>query len=236
MPDNKMTRFYKETGIEPVEGGWAVTLDGRSIKTPERRTLVVPNQTLAEHLAAEWDQQGEEVIVPSLHLTRLINVALDRTPMQREAMIDEVVKYCETDLLCFLAEMPIDLKERQIAKWRPIREWVGKQLDILLMEVPGGLLAAPQPPASLTAARSYAGGLDDLRLTGLNFGLGLFGSALLAIAVCAGRVRAAEAYELSILDELYQAEHWGKDDENELRLAANRTQTKALGYFFQALA
>jgi len=103
------------------------------------------------------------------------------------------------------------------------------------MEVPDGLLAAPQPPASLDAARAYATELDNLRLTGLNFGLGLFGSALLAMAVAEGRLNAMEAYELSILDELFQAERWGEDEENLARLTHNRAQAEALGQLFLSL-
>ena len=234
MPENTMTRFYKEASIEAAEGGWAVTLDGRQMKTPELKTFLVPNKALAEHVAAEWDGQGDTVQIPTLHLTRLVNVALDRAGTQREGMVDELVKYCETDLLCFLAETPADLRARQTEAWGPVRDWAGKALDIMLMEVPGGVLAAPQPPASLEAARTYGYGLDDLRLTGVNFGLGLFGSALLSIAVCEKRLSAGEAYEMSILDELYQAEQWGTDEENEARLTNNRVQASALGKFFSS--
>ena len=234
MPENTMTRFYKEASIEAAEGGWAVTLDGRQMKTPERKTFLVPNKTLAEHVAAEWDGQGDTVQIPTLHLTRLVNVALDRAGTQRAGMVDELVKYCETDLLCFLAETPADLRARQTEAWGPVRDWASKALDIMLMEVPGGVLAAPQPPASLEAARTYGDGLNDLRLTGVNFGLGLFGSALLSIAVCEKRLSAEEAYEMSILDELYQAEQWGTDEENEARLTNNRVQASALGKFFSS--
>lgn len=235
MVTNTMKRFYKEASIEARAGNWAVLLDGRAIKTPAQKTLQVPNEKLAAAIAKEWASQGEVMKIQDMHLTRLVNVAIDRTGEQRADMVDEVVKYCETDLLCFLAEVPIDLRERQIAAWRPVREWAGQQLDIVLLEVPDGLLAAPQPPASLQAARAYADGLDDLALTGLNFGLGLFGSALLAMAVSADYVSAEEAYERSILDELFQAERWGHDDENLARLNNNRAQAEALSELFSTL-
>lgn len=236
MPENTMTRFYKEASVEAVGSDWAVTLDGRQIKTPDRKTFLVPTKTLAEHVAAEWDAQGDVVQIPTLHLTRLVNVALDRAGEQRAGMVDELVKYCETDLLCFLAETPADLRARQTEAWGPVRDWAGKALGILLLAVPGGVLAAPQPPASLEAARAYADGLDDLRLTGVNFGMGLYGSALLAIAVAEGRLGAPAAYEMSILDELFQAEQWGTDEENEERLANNRAQVSAIGALFSSIS
>ena len=234
MTPKTMKRFYKEATAEKDASGWSVLLDGRAIKTPAKKTLSVPSQALGEAVAAEWAVQDEVIDIERMHLTRLVNVALDRVGEQRGGMIDELVKYCETDLLCFLAETPTDLRARQIEAWGPVRDWAGQALDIVLMEVPGGVLAAPQPPASLEAARAYGEGLDDLRLTGVNFGLGLFGSALLSIAVCEKRLGAEQAYEMSILDELYQAEQWGTDEENEARLTNNRTQASALGKFFSS--
>jgi len=235
MAGKTMKRFYKAAGVSQEADGWAVVLDGRVVKTPAQNMLSAPREKLALALAGEWDRQGDEVDIQGMHLTRLVNVAIDRTGSQRGGMVDEVVKYCETDLLCFLAETPAELRARQIAGWRPVREWAGQALDVVLMEVPDGLLAAPQPPASLDAARAYTTELDDLRLTGLNFGLGLFGSALLAMAVAEGRLNAMEAYELSILDELFQAERWGEDEENLARLTHNRAQAEALGQLFLSL-
>ena len=231
-----MKRFYKQVTTEQSGSAWRILLDGRPVKTPALAELAVPTQSLAEAMASEWAEQGDTVDIQGMHLTRLTNVAIDRTPSQREGMIDEVVKYCETDLLCFLAETPADLRDRQICQWRPVRDWAGKHLDVVLLEVPDGLLAAPQPPASLDAARTYCDNLGDLRLTGLNFGLGLFGSALLALAVCEGHLNSEEAYERSILDETFQAERWGQDDENLARLANNRAQASALGTFFSSLS
>ena len=230
-----MKRFYKEVTSEQSGGAWRILLDGRPVKTPALAELAVPTQKLAEAMASEWAEQGDTVDIQGMHLTRLTNVAIDRTPSQRRDMIDEVVKYCETDLLCFLAETPADLRERQISHWRPVRDWAGKHLDVILLEVPDGLLAAPQPPASLDAARTYCENLSDLQLTGLNFGLGLFGSALLAMAVCEGYIDANNAYERSIVDELYQSEKWGEDDENLARLNNNRVQAQALGTLFETL-
>lgn len=233
MAGKTMKRFYKEAGVSQEGDGWAVVLDGRVVKTPAQKLLSVHSKALALALAGEWDRQGDEVDIQGMHLTRLVNVAIDRTGDQRAGMVDELVKYCQTDLLSFLAEGPADLVDLQIVKWRPVREWVGEEFGIVLEEVRIGLVGMPQPPDSLKAARTYADGLDDLRLTGLNFGLGLYGSALLSIAVCAGHISAPEAYELSILDETFQIGRWGQDEENLIRLNNNRAQAEALGHIFR---
>ena len=48
-----MKRFYKQVSIAPVEGGFGVLLDGKSVKTPARNTLVLPTEKLALAIAAE---------------------------------------------------------------------------------------------------------------------------------------------------------------------------------------
>ena len=164
-PSDKPKRFYKEAAAEQMPGGWTVALDGRTIKTPARVALCVPSQRLARAIAAEWNAQGEIIDLTAMHLTRLANVAIDRTPEVREEMADELVRYCETDLLCHIAEGPQELVEREEAYWAPIREWAGQELDIFLVPVEG-LLASPQPDASLEAARNAALDMDDFRLTG----------------------------------------------------------------------
>ena len=230
-----MKRFYKTVSADASEGRWRVLLDGRPIKTPAKADLAAPTRALAEALSSEWAEQGERVDIQRMHLTRLANVAIDRTPLQREGMIEELVRYCETDLVCFLASEPPDLVERQIAQWRPVREWLGKAHDIVLLEVPDGLLGAPQPPASLEAARKYAEQRDDWSLTGVAFGLGLFGSAVLAIAAEQSHIETIDAFNRAILDEDWQAERWGRDEEAEAARASIRTEAEALDVFFKAL-
>ncbi|MEL7128938.1 MAG: ATP12 family protein [Pseudomonadota bacterium] len=235
MATETLKRFYKSVTVEAEGAEWAVALDGRRVKTPAKTPLRVASRKLADALAEEWARQGETIDIQGMHLTRLVNVALDRTPQERAGLVQEVRRYCETDLLCFLAEDPAELRDRQIALWRPIRAWVGQALGIVLMEAPGGLLHMPQPPASLDVAIAYADALDNLRLTGLVFAMGLYGSALLAMAVEQGELTATAAYDLSILDELWQGKKWGIDAENEARQAAQRLEAGAVGTFFSAL-
>lgn len=236
MPNKSQTlkRFYKSASAFEIENGWSVQLDARPLKTPAKAALALPTQALAEAIAEEWETQGEAVDVPSMHLTRLANVAVDRTPLAREAMADELARYCETDLLCHLAEGPEPLRTRQEAVWAPVRAWAGKSLGIVLLPVEG-IVAAPQPPASLAAARDHALGLDDFRLTGLAYGCGLLGSALLALAVSEGEMAAADAFEASRVDETFQSEQWGVDEEAAAATEARRLEAEAFGRWIAAL-
>ncbi len=227
-------RFYTDAEVCGSDGAWQVELDGRTLRTPAKAVLALPSHGLAAAVAQEWKRQGDTLDVHTMHLTRLANVAIDRTPVTRQDITDEVVKYCETDLLCHLADAPAGLRDRQEAGWRPVRDWAGPALGVLLVPVTG-ILPTPQPAASLDAARNHAMSLDDFRLTGLVFGCSLFGSALLALAVERGELEGVEAWARSRIDEDFQAELWGRDAEADAVAAWEEQQADALGTWFSVL-
>ncbi|MGB3624645.1 MAG: ATP12 family protein [Henriciella sp.] len=227
-------RFYKTASAALSGDGWRIELDGRPVKTPAKTDITVPTEVLAGLLAAEWNGQGERIDPSTMPLTRLANVAIDRTPATRKAMAEEIAKYAETDLVCHLAESPAGLRERQDAGWKPLREWAGRALDIVLVPVEG-IIASPQPETSLKAAYDHALALDDFGLTGLVWACGLFGSAVLAFAVFHGKTDASSAFDLSRIDEDWQIEQWGEDDEAAAATAARKRDAEAIGRFFAAL-
>lgn len=233
--DPRPKRFYKVAAAERLGDAWTVALDARTIKTPERNALALPTRGLAEAIAAEWDSQGSNIDLLSLHLTRLANVAIDRAPETRDGLADELARYCETDLLCHIAEEPEELVALEEGHWAPVRDWAADVLGVILVTTEG-VRAAPQPDASLEAARDYALSLDDFRLTGLVFACALYGSALLAMAVCEGAVAAEEAFEMSVIDQTWQAARWGEDEEATAALEAKREEAKAIGRWFRGLA
>lgn len=228
-------RFYKDVTAEPAEGGgWLIALDGRSVKTPARALLRLPTEALAEEIAEEWAGQKTHIDLMGMHLTRLANVAIDRTPEMREEMAGEVVRYCETDLICHIAEEPYELVLLEEARWSPVRDWAAETLGVILVTTEG-ITASPQPDASLEAARAYALSLDDFRLTALVYGCGLFGSALLAMAVAEGAITAETGFSLSRLDEDWQADRWGEDEEARAAADARGEEAEALGRWLDAL-
>lgn len=234
-PTQKPRRFYKVVSTREAEDGWRVELDGRTPKTPAKAELKLPTKALADAVAMEWDAQETELDLARMTLTRLANVALDRTPLTRSELVDEVMKYAGTDLLCYLAEHPAELRERQEAHFRPLRDWAGREHGVMLLTTEG-VMNAPQPPASLQAIGEYADSKDDFVLTGLVFGLSLFGSALLSMAVAEGELSATDAFDLSRIDEIWQAEQWGGDEEAARAVRGKVREAEALGIWFEGLA
>ncbi len=230
-----LKRFYEQAGTVAGPGGISVALDGRPIRTPAGRVLEVPTHALGAAIADEWARQGEQVDPEQLPLTRLANVALDRTPDRRVEIIQEISRVCETDLVCHIAPEPAGLRQRQLRGWEPWRRWAADQLGIALDPV-SGLLGQGQPAESLVKAAELASSLDDFTITGVAFGCGLYASSVLSFAVAMGGLDAAEAFDLSRIEDAWQTEHWGEDSEAARAVAARRRDAVALGIWFAALS
>ena len=230
----KPKRFYKIASVAPVDGGYAVELDGRPIKTPAKATLTLPTEALAKAIAAEWNAQDETLDLQGMTLTRLANVAIDRTPDTRADLADELARYAGTDVTCYLADAPVELHARQEEAWKPWREWAGQELGVVLVPVMG-LMASPQPQASLDAANRHALGLEDFRLTALTWACSLLGSAVLALAEEQGQLSAPNALKASLVDEDWQIEQWGEDEEAMQVRAARLKDAEALQLWLEVL-
>jgi chaperone required for assembly of F1-ATPase len=211
-----MKRFYSEATVAGTTDGFTISLDGRDVRTPAGRRLVVPHAALAEAIAAEWLAQEEVVRPATMPLTQLAVSALDRVIPERAAIIDQVVAFAGTDLLCYRAGAPADLARRQEEIWQPILAWAAATLGTELV-VTQGVLPVAQPETALAAVRMVVRGYDDLRLTALQSAVAAMGSALLGIALVEERLTATEAFAASQLDEMYQIELWGEDAEAAAR-------------------
>ncbi|NQY14038.1 MAG: ATPase [Henriciella sp.] len=227
-------RFYKDAAVRAEGERFAIELDGRPMKTPAKATLTVPTQNLAEAIASEWREQGAPLDLQGMTLTRLANVALDRTPDTRAELAEELSRYAGTDVTCYLADSPSELQARQEAAWKPWRDWAGKELGIVLVPVIG-LMASPQPEASLQAVRDYALTRGDFELTALAWGCSLLGSAVLALAVERGALSAQDALTASCVDEDWQIEQWGQDEEAAAVRAGRAREANALQLWFEQL-
>lgn len=221
-----MKRFYKEVAVSPVDAGFTVLLDGRTVRTPVKATLVVPTRGLAEALAEEWRAQRQEVLPADMRLTRLANTAIDHVSPRRGEVIGEIAGYAETDLVCYRAAEPDELVSRQVALWQPVIDWAGERLGVAFA-VTSSILPEPQAPEAAEAVRAHAGSLGDFPLTGLHAATAALGSVLLGLALAEGRIAADAAFEAAHVDELYQAELWGDDREAAARRESIRADIRA---------
>jgi chaperone required for assembly of F1-ATPase len=207
-------RFYTTVSIGPAEdGGHAILLDGRSVRTPAKQYLTVPTHAAADLLVAEWDAQKEEINPATMPVTRLANTAIDGVSKDIRAVFDDILNFAGTDLLCYRASEPEGLVARQSERWDPVVNWASEKLSARFVLVEG-VVHQVQPRAAINgvaeALRAYA---TPLGLACLHTITTLTGSALIAVAFAEKQLSAEEAWALAHVDEDWQIEHWGTDDE-----------------------
>ena len=205
-------RFWTETRVEAVDGGFTVRLDGRAVKTPAKTALIVPTLAMAERIAAEWDAQQGKVDPRTMPWTRSANAALDKVAARFAEVAALLAAYGDTDLLCYRADGPAELAARQTKGWDPLLAWSATALDAPLTATVG-VMPVAQPPDSLARLTARIGQMTAFQLTGFHDLVVISGSLVLALAVTDRRLSAEEAWRLSRLDEHWQAEVWGRDEE-----------------------
>lgn len=219
-------RFYKTAAVAPRDGGFAIQLDGRGIRTPGKRELTVPVEALAEAIADEWRAQGEHIDPATMPLTRIVNSAIDAVEERKREVADDIVAYAGSDLLCYRAETPDALVRRQAEAWNPVLAWAKRELgaDFALR---AGLMPIEQSAEALDAVRRSLSGIDALSLAALHVLTTISGSALLAIAHWRDEISTEEAWAAATVDETWQREQWGEDAEAEAHAAVRRAEFEA---------
>ncbi len=208
----KAKRFWTEASVMATEGGFTVTLDGRPVKTPARTLLVVPTEALARAIALEWDAQTGLVKPETMPFTRTANSALDKVAQQKDAVVAMLADYGGTDLLCYRATEPRPLIDRQAAGWDPLLDWAAATFDARLRSVPG-VMFTPQDPAALARLHAAVAAQSAVQIAAFHDLVAISGSLILALAVTRGRLSADTAFGLSRIDEHWQAELWGVDED-----------------------
>ncbi len=232
-------RFYNEVAVAKEEGGFGIVLDGRPVKTPARRALAAPSRTLAEALAEEWRAQRDLIDPSAMPLTRLTNSIIDGVAATPELVAAEVEKYLASDLVLYRAATPEGLVVLQQAAWDPLIAWARETLGARFV-LTEGLTHVAQPQEALAAARAAiprgaADARDIWRLGALHSITTLTGSALIGLAVLAGRLSVAEAWAAGHVDEDWNMAQWGRDEMALERRANHEAEMRAAGRVVELL-
>lgn len=230
-----MKRFYKNVETAPAaDGGWTVTLDGKPIRTPRKTPFRAPTAAMAAAAAAEWAAQKDQVDPALMPVTRGVNSALDRAIPEFDGVVEMIAAYGESDLLSYRAEGPEALVARQAAAWDPLLAKAEAVYGARLA-VTAGIVHVSQDAAALARLKDAVADFDPFALTGLYDLVALSGSLVIGLLTARGDLSAAEGWGLSRVDEIWQAEQWG-DDDDALRLAVRKAQEFAEAARFIELA
>jgi chaperone required for assembly of F1-ATPase len=212
MSEWKAKRFWTSADIAPEDDGFSVRLDGRPVKTPAKAPLVVPTSDMARAIAAEWDAQVDVIDPHSMPVTRSANAAIDKVRHQHAEVAQMLADYGDADLLCYRAASPVELIHRQSEAWDPLLDWAEATFGARLRTVTG-VMHAPQDQTALAALTGPVHKMDAFTLTAFHDLVSLSGSLVIGFAALTGHRPPDELWQLSRLDEQWQAELWGVDEE-----------------------
>lgn len=221
MSEWKAKRFWKAAQAVGTEGGFTVELDGRPIRTPAKQPVLMPTRALADAVAEEWAAQDDMIVPDTMPVTKTVNSAIDKVIPQQAEVVDMLAEYGDSDLLCYRADAPEALIKRQAAAWDPLLDWAAQAFDVRLVPRTG-VMHAPQDADALARLHKKVAVLDPFTLAAFHDLVSLSGSIIIGFAALETTTEAGELWEVSRLDEVFQAEQWGKDDAAEAATAIRR--------------
>ena len=212
MPMNNTRKFFKISSYESTEGGYAITLDGRRITTQSGVPFIIPFEGLASAVAFEWNSQVTSILPETMPLTSFCCTTLDTVIDGRDAIINKLAQYAESDLLCYRTDESKELLKHQEDHWQPLLDWADVTYDAKLT-VTRGITPVEQPSDAIANLRHAVESLDIFQLTVLTSITQVAGSLVIGLCVICGHISADSAFNTSQLDENWQKKKWGEDAE-----------------------
>lgn len=213
-----MKRLYAEATVFEEGESYGIALDGRPVKTPRRHSLLLPNRALAEAVATEWREQGANVQPHTMPIMQLAATVIDGIADNREAVEQAVLRFAQTDAVCYRADAPASLAEQQNAAWQPLIDWVAARTGTRLA-VTAGVLPVEQPPETLASLAAIVREMSHWRLGAFQAATASAGSFVIALALMERHIDADTAFAAAELDETFEISHWGDDPEAAERRA-----------------
>ncbi|GGE17110.1 ATPase [Primorskyibacter flagellatus] len=226
-------RFWKAAAVTEGPEGFGIALDGRGVRTPAKAPLIVPTRALAEAIAAEWAAQGDTVDPRTMPATRGANAAIDKVAVQHAEVADMLAAYGDSDLLCYRADAPDELVARQAEGWDPMLDWAAETYGARL-ETRTGIMHDPQPASALARLAAEVHGMTAFELAAFHDLVSLSGSLVLGLAATRNAESAERLWDLSRIDEVWQAEQWGADEDAEQAAAVKRESFLNAKRFYDA--
>jgi len=219
MSEWKQKRFWKNVYVVSSETGYLIKLDDKILKTPAKKQMLLPTEALAKKVASEWDEQVEEIDPTTMPFTKSSNAALDKVSEQFEEVTSLLGEYGDTDLLYYRADSPPELQKRQKTGWDPIVNWAETTFKVQI-NCGTGIVYIAQNEKLISEIHIKINNLSIFELTAFYDMVSITGSLILGLAIINGRLSAEEAYQLSRIDEQWQLEQWGEDE--EAKVASNQ--------------
>ena len=209
-----MKKFWKIVQVKKkLKNSFEILLDKRILKTPMQKDLIFSNYKIAKETALEWDIDEKEINTENMVFYGLISTAIDKISNDKVSYIENVLGFINTDLICYRADGPNELVDLQNSSWNPIISFIKKYIDVELKFFIG-VMPSKQSLEIFNRLKTLINSFSDIEISALHRMTNLTGSIFISICILKGDVLKNEAFELSFLDELYQAKNWGIEEES----------------------
>ena len=235
VPPAAAKRFWKTTSIKGDDRGFLITLDGREVKTPEGFPFIAKSEKLAEKIKSEWDAQIESINPDTMPMYKFAVTAIDRVSTQRQAVVQELLSYGNSDLLCYREDRDYRLAEHQQNIWHPYIDWASKKFNITL-KVFEGIMPGEQDDETIAAFENAIERFEDHALSGLHSLVTVSGSLILGLAAALKQSPLEDIIDAAFLDDLWQQDKWGYDEDAAVRLKNHRQQIEDAHQYLELLA
>lgn len=222
-----MKKFWKKIEIRQSSSKkFHLLLDNKKLTTPMKKELVLPSEILVNEVLREWDQNSDNINIDDLVFYGVLSTAIDKVNLKKDAYVNDIIDFIDTDLICYRAESPNDLIALQNKSWNPILLLIEKYIDVKI-KVFKGVMPSNQDQKVHTEIKKLISNLSDVQISVLHRITNLIGSIFLSLCILKKDLLKEDAFECSFLDELWQAKNWGHEEDasikrNKIRLELNR--------------
>ncbi len=214
-----INRFYKQVMSENHDGIYRIVLDGRAVKTKSGAFVETPYERAAQILVQEWEAQSDQIDPDTMPFTQILNTKIDRIAHERAQIHASIMKYLDTDLICYYTDRPETLLALQKQKWGKWEEWFNAEFGVALRNTQS-LEALKQDADIHQKLDAYIASLDDDHFTMVQLITSISGSIILAVAMVKGGASAEDIFDACFVEEhfkdtIYDVEKYGLDPMQE---------------------
>ena len=206
-------RDYKTVSSINVKNGVLVLLDKIPATTPGGNKLILKNKKLVNKVINEWETQKRDIDFSSMPLTNICYTVIDKIFKNRKEETQKLTKWASSDLLCYRAIDPKELRNLQNLKWQPHLDWL-KEKFFINLSYTHGIKYLDQDKESLKAIHLLICSFDSFNLFSLIELTQIFGSLILSLRVLKDKICWNDVFEDSQLHENWQRQKWGNDNES----------------------
>ena len=196
-------------------GIYNLFINNKEIKTPENALFNFKDKIFSELILNDIKKFKLKNLNQSIYYN-IFSLAKDKIQVDKQKYIEEVLKYINTDLICYWENKPDDLYTLQLDNWNSQLKKLKK--EELNFDYTFNITPIKQNKSSIVLLKKKLIQLDDIILSCLLIITKITSSVLLSYLFITNRIKPIDLYNNTYLHEIWQSKKWGiVEEEKEKR-------------------